>query len=191
MINYSEKELEKEKDLEKSTYSTHLVTFFSMISSLLGSSCCIIQLILNIFSVGCAGFAILDKYEIYFLFITSLSIGILLKLKGIKNTYKIILICIAISASKRIVNMFLKDAQIKSNVFLTVKGVKCNGCALKLCSELKTIAKKCSIDSLNPPIANISLEVDSNVKEELIRNKIIAVNLDYRILEFKFLKQKF
>ncbi len=93
-----------------------------------------------------------------------------------------------ISASKRIVNGFLKDEQIKSNVFLIVKGVKCNGCALRLCSELNTIAKKCSVDYLNPPIANISLEVDKNVREELIRDKVISVSLDYRILDFKYTK---
>lgn len=179
---------EKEKDLEKSTYSTHLVTFFSMISSLLASSCCIIQLLLNLFSIGCAGFAIFDKYEIHFLLMTTFFLCILVKIKGIKTTYKIILLCMAISASKRIANRFLKDEQIKSNVFLTVKGVKCNGCALRLCSELNTIAKKCSVDYLNPPIANISLEVDKNVREELIKDKVIYVSLNYKILEFKFIK---
>eukprot|EP01124_Arcella_intermedia_P025000 TRINITY_DN4367_c0_g1_i1.p1 TRINITY_DN4367_c0_g1~~TRINITY_DN4367_c0_g1_i1.p1 ORF type:complete len:175 (+),score=3.68 TRINITY_DN4367_c0_g1_i1:42-527(+) len=36
---------------------------FGVLSALLGSSCCVIQLFLNLFAVGCAGFAVLDPYS--------------------------------------------------------------------------------------------------------------------------------
>ncbi len=177
--------VEEQNNHKSIKFSSLLFTLFSMISSLLASSCCILQLILNIFSFGCAGFAIFDKYEFHFLILTTIFLLLLVKLKGIKNSYKIIILCIVISASKRIVNMFLKDNLIKSNIFIKIKGVKCNGCALKLCSELKSLANKCSIDYLNPPIANISLEVDKKIDENIIRNRIITVNLDYKVLEIK------
>jgi len=182
-IEYSEKD--KNQGKEKFYFSSYLFEFFSMISSFLASSCCIIQLFLNIFSIGCAGFAIFDKYEFHFLIMTSSFLCILIKLKGIRKTYKIILLCIAISISKRIVNLFLKDYNIESNAFLTVKGVKCNGCALKLCSELNKIAKRCSVEYLNPPIADFTLEIENNINENSIRNIISSVSLSYRILNMK------
>lgn len=162
----------------------HFVTLFSMLSSVLASSCCLIQLILNIFSLGCAGFAVFDKYEIHFFSFMIIFLCILVFLRGIKNSYKLIFLCILIASSKRIVNLYLKDENIQSNALIIIKGVKCNGCALKLCSELNSLAKRCSIDRLNPPIAEISLEIENHVSESILRNKILSVNFDYKILDF-------
>ena len=40
---------------------------FAVINGLLGSSCCLIQLVLNLFSIGCAGFSVLTPYRSIFL----------------------------------------------------------------------------------------------------------------------------
>lgn len=44
-----------------------LGSFAAVLAGLLNSSCCVVQLILNWFSVGCAGFAILDPFRPIFL----------------------------------------------------------------------------------------------------------------------------
>jgi hypothetical protein len=189
-----EKEREKinenqKQDKEYECSKNKLFEFLSLISSLLASNCCVIQLILNIFSLGCAGFAIFEKFEIQFHLLTFIFISLLLSRKGIKSTYLVIIFCIFLSFSKIFLNLFFKENTINSNIFVRIKGVKCNGCAIKLCSELKSIVKKCSIENLKPPFADLILEADENIKENEIRNKINIISFDYKILEMDFLQQ--
>jgi len=159
----------------------------SIITSLLSSNCCIIQLILNIFSLGCAGFSIFEKFEIQFHSLTFIFVSLLIYKKGLKRNFLIIILCVLLSMSKRFLNLYLKENTINSNISLSVKGVKCNGCAMKLCSELKSIVKKCSIENLNPPIADLLLEANKEINENIIRNKINMNNFDYKILKINFI----
>lgn len=161
--------------------------FSSIITSLLASSCCIIQLILNLFSVGCAGFAILDRYEIYFITITFILMSISFRRDGLtKKNIITVMICVLLISSRYLLESYIKNLDIPKNFTMIVEGVKCNGCAQKLCSELKKISEYCSIDELNPPIAKVSLLLPLDYTETLIKNYLLGINMSYKVLESKF-----
>ena len=54
--------------------SYYLQYLSSTVGGLLASSCCVIQLALNVFSFGCAGFSVLDDYRPLFLVLTFTSL---------------------------------------------------------------------------------------------------------------------
>ncbi|KAK9795948.1 hypothetical protein WJX73_002658 [Symbiochloris irregularis] len=49
--------------------------FWAVSGGLLASSCCVLQLVLNAFSVGCAGFSVLTPYRPVFAALTSASLA--------------------------------------------------------------------------------------------------------------------
>ncbi|KAG0047789.1 hypothetical protein BGZ83_007223 [Gryganskiella cystojenkinii] len=57
-----------------STSSSSSSYLSALVLGLLSSSCCIIQLVLNVFSIGCAGFSVLTDFRPLFLSISSLLI---------------------------------------------------------------------------------------------------------------------
>eukprot|EP01124_Arcella_intermedia_P025001 TRINITY_DN4367_c0_g1_i2.p1 TRINITY_DN4367_c0_g1~~TRINITY_DN4367_c0_g1_i2.p1 ORF type:complete len:195 (+),score=21.28 TRINITY_DN4367_c0_g1_i2:42-587(+) len=111
---------------------------FGVLSALLGSSCCVIQLFLNLFAVGCAGFAVLDPYSgiLNALSAASLSYNFWLNYQYSGRFYNknllisvvlAILFAIAPTVVNRVNNPVVKP-QTKE-IHLKVEGMKCLGCA--------------------------------------------------------------
>ena len=161
--------------------------FTSILTSLLASSCCSIQLILNLLSFGCAGFAILDPYEKYFISISIILICIIIKKEGFtKRNLFTIMICLLLISSRYLLLNYIKNSEIPKNFTMSVSGIKCSGCAQKLCSKLKTISEYCSIDNLNPPIAEVSLSLPSNYTIEQLETFLLNIDFSYKILSSVF-----
>jgi copper chaperone CopZ len=57
----------------------------ALTGGLLSSSCCVLQLLLNYTSIGCAGFSVLTPYQRYFRFLTVGILGYLLSRQGINS----------------------------------------------------------------------------------------------------------
>ena len=120
---------------EKNEKSSLSLVFFSVFGGLLSSSCCILQLLLNIVSFGCAGFAILDGLRSYFIFFTFCPlIGIFLFAKSKENRTNAmysLLIALLITFSKEGVQYFNEKNgdENKTCFLLQIEEVHCDGCA--------------------------------------------------------------
>src|SRR5689334_13007542 len=78
----------------------------AIITGLLSSSCCIIQLALNALSISCAGFSVLSPYRPFFLAITGAVIAYTIFHNGFnQRTLFTILIAVVLSASPEIVGL--------------------------------------------------------------------------------------
>ncbi|PRP79476.1 hypothetical protein PROFUN_05171 [Planoprotostelium fungivorum] len=118
-----------------------LLTYAAAISGgLLSSSCCVVQLVLNYFSIGCAGFSVLDPFRNTFLSITygtlfykvwrdqTLGRGLLTRENAITS-----LIVLALSVSPTVVRS-INHGRLSSEGDLIVKrveitGMNCESCA--------------------------------------------------------------
>ncbi|CAG8455261.1 717_t:CDS:1 [Diversispora eburnea] len=117
--------------------------FGAIITGLLSSSCCIIQLILNMFSVGCAGFSILTPFRSIFLSFTVIFFLLTIKKFGIKSkqTINTLIISLLLCFSPEFVS-FYNEGNIKlinvntvpeKEIFiLEIRGIGCEGCANKI-----------------------------------------------------------
>jgi len=115
---------------------------------LLSSSCCVIQLYLNFFSLGCAGFAALDRFRPFFLFLTGTGLATKTYLYDYKIYNNILrsipswLIAIALSCSPHVVRMINQAGlaqDVPSRYHYKVKGLKCEACANRLKRELEAL----------------------------------------------------
>ncbi|KAJ3111942.1 hypothetical protein HK100_002502 [Physocladia obscura] len=123
--------------------------------SLLGSSCCVIQLALNAFSIGCSGFSALDPFREIF---TALTVG-LLTLSLWQNSFRVtwkyirtVAISLLLLLSPHIVRMYNVSWQPDSAGesaemqrfnpqcdllwVWRIDGLKCEGCAARLKTRL-------------------------------------------------------
>lgn len=113
--------------------------------ALLSSSCCIIQLILNMFSISCAGFAILTPYRGL---LTSLSVLMLsygIYKKGIRNGSVMfsVLICMLLMISPEIVKkqnqQVITTTTTSYFIRLHLDGLGCEACANRIKSKLNSV----------------------------------------------------
>lgn len=120
------------------------------LTGLLSSSCCIVQLILNTFSVGCAGFSLLTPFRSIFLSFTVIFLLFVITKFGIKSkqTINTLLISSLLCSSPEIVSFYnegsipkLTRLIIFNNVntlpekeifMLEIQGIGCEGCANKI-----------------------------------------------------------
>jgi hypothetical protein len=82
---------------------------FAIINGLLGSSCCLIQLILNLFSIGCAGFSVLTPYRTIFLGMSTMFIISLFYKYGFRSkqrTFKLLFIILFLSFLPELVLLY-------------------------------------------------------------------------------------
>jgi len=105
---------------------------------LLSSSCCVIQLVLNSLSIGCAGFSALTPYRHFFVGLTSIFLGFVLARDGFsKRTLMTLLIASSLTLTPEIVAgwnqntfKFAKNSQkILERVIIQVDGPHCEACA--------------------------------------------------------------
>ena len=111
----------------------------ALVGGLLSSSCCAIQLILNLFSVSCAGFAVMDVYRIPF---TCLTFGLLgwkrmiAKQSGApfitRESLAVMGAALVLTLMPNMVrasNERVKVNDVGQTEWYSVQGMKCLGCA--------------------------------------------------------------
>ncbi len=156
---------ERRKSAVKSPENTELkhFSFFTILASLLGSSCCVIQLVLNALNIGCAGFALLDPYRGLF---TLLTIALLFWQGwryGFSNWKTMVISSLLLSSPYLVTALSQETAQVAvstaflpftsfftipifntkpteqlSEFHIKVIGMKCEACGLKVKQEIET-----------------------------------------------------
>ncbi|RIA80935.1 hypothetical protein C1645_791551 [Glomus cerebriforme] len=170
---------------DKSSY------IWAIITGLLSSSCCIIQLVLNIFSIGCAGFSILTPYRPIFLSFTTILILYTITKYGLKSkrTLIILLISLSLSSSPELISLY-NQGRITSNsekslikeieIFVVqIEGISCEGCANRIKTQIDS--KPFVIDSkvyFNNQSAIVSV-IPGNYKSIDIETWVKMVDFKY------------
>ncbi|TPX74295.1 hypothetical protein CcCBS67573_g04446 [Chytriomyces confervae] len=123
----------------------------TLLLALLGSSCCLIQLILNAMSIGCAGFALLDPLSPVFTSLTVVSLSLSLwrvrfrPNRSIAATAALSLFLLSLPSLVDKYNKsnlsHLESTTPKCTVSVTwnIHGLKCLGCAARLKSHLDAL----------------------------------------------------
>eukprot|EP00698_Gefionella_okellyi_P001065 TRINITY_DN10952_c0_g1_i1.p1 TRINITY_DN10952_c0_g1~~TRINITY_DN10952_c0_g1_i1.p1 ORF type:complete len:157 (-),score=22.36 TRINITY_DN10952_c0_g1_i1:154-624(-) len=112
-----------------------------IVLGLLSSSCCIIQLVLNLFSIGCAGFALLTPFRTVFITLLVVSFAIRIYLYGVTRALVLsLLVSVLLTFSTELVAQFNASSSLKSSevpaIVFTVHGVKCEACASRVKAAL-------------------------------------------------------
>jgi copper chaperone CopZ len=117
----------------------------ALFSALLSSSCCVIQLALNLFSVSCAGFAIFTPYRQYLVALTMvLSISSLVTSGFTKRSALNFAVCIMLMVSPEIVNYInqfgyaLSQANQDTHYLIGIDGMSCLACANRIRRTLES-----------------------------------------------------
>jgi copper chaperone CopZ/uncharacterized membrane protein len=160
-------------------------------TALLSSSCCVIQLALNFFSVSCAGFAIFTPYRHILSGVTVVLLTYNIYKKGgfnNRSTLFSVMLCIGLLISPNIVQMINRSTSNNSKIQqqqyyrIQLNGLGCEACANRIKNELNTYSW---IGDTNIFFNNQTAIVQTkyNEKEENIENKIIekikAIDLKY------------
>jgi copper chaperone CopZ len=121
--------------------------FASVILALLSSSCCILQLILNSLSIGCAGFSLLDAYRTELTVLTLTLMAYNLIYHRLKYTVYTTVICVVLMLSPEALstlNSYRTRPTVKASDCIqleySVPSMKCEGCANRIKSELQNNA---------------------------------------------------
>ena len=84
---------------------------WAVTGGLLSSSCCVLQLVLNYTSIGCAGFSVLTPYQRYFRFLTVGILGYLLSRQGANSrTLSTVAVSLMLMFSQDAVSAYNKRA---------------------------------------------------------------------------------
>lgn len=115
------------------------------LTALLSSSCCVIQLILNFFSISCAGFAILTPYQSLLNGITIVLLSYNLYNKGLNNrqTWLSLVISLLLMISPGIVKWMNQSTKtvitdIIYNYRIQLDGLGCEACANRIRNSLNS-----------------------------------------------------
>lgn len=113
------------------------------LTGLLSSSCCVVQLVLNYFSISCAGFAVLTPYRNVLSSITILLLSYNVYSKGLKNRHALlsVLLSVAFMISPevvKLVNHLPARSVDKSTVYFRfhLDGLGCEACANRIKNTL-------------------------------------------------------
>ncbi|GBC01986.1 hypothetical protein RclHR1_04400009 [Rhizophagus clarus] len=179
----------------KSTLSSDKSSYiWAITTGLLSSSCCIIQLVLNLFSISCAGFSILTPYRPIFLSFTTILILYTISKYGInsKRTLVTLLISLSLSSSPEIVSLY-NQGRITTSSFsserpltkeieifiVQINGISCEGCANRIKTQFDS--KPFVIDSkvyFNNQSAIVSV-IPGNYKSIDIETWVKMVDFKY------------
>jgi len=163
------------------------------IGGLLSSSCCLIQLLLNSFSVGCAGFAILTPYRPIFLAATTILLGYNVQNYGLtKATISSILLASSLSVSSEVLSLlnqgkFLnkrrkqKKLEDPQKVTLTIDGLGCEACATRVKNALNSLegVASCQVYFENKT-AIVQMSQANAISHEKLVDAIEAIDEDYK-----------
>lgn len=187
----------------------------STIGGLLSSSCCVIQLALNLFSIGCAGFSILDPYRPFFLVATFTSL-IASQLYLHRSFYSFLelrfIFLIALASTLVISPAIVQHLNDKNNyahnnddddgrvmmIKVEIEGVKCEACRNRAMGALKALdgvtgcrvtKKDCDEDAdgeSTTHIAEIYLRSPNAVSDSQIEEALRAARFDARIIDRRY-----
>lgn len=133
--------------------STSLTTLsVPILTSLLASSCCVIQLLLNSLSITCAGFAVLTPYRSFFTALTVLSLGYNFWAYGLtRSTFFALLLVLVLANSPEIVQLVNEgrlaqwttirptDRPQVTTYVLQIEGISCMSCANRIKATLDAL----------------------------------------------------
>lgn len=114
-------------------------------TALMSSSCCIIQLMLNFFSISCAGFAVFTPYRSI---LSSITLGLLsydMYHRGFKNRASLLMaiLCISLMISPEIVEYINQhDSTVEQGSFyyrIQLHGLGCEACANRIKNTLNSM----------------------------------------------------
>ncbi|KAG2176467.1 hypothetical protein INT43_005707 [Umbelopsis isabellina] len=118
----------------------------ALCSALLSSSCCVIQLALNVFSFSCAGFAVFTPYRPYLVALTAvLSLSSLFTNGFTKRSVLNFAACMLLMVSPEIVNYVnrfgyaLPQAAHDTHFLVGIDGMSCMACANRIRRTLESV----------------------------------------------------
>ncbi|KAG2231503.1 hypothetical protein BDF21DRAFT_420072 [Thamnidium elegans] len=162
------------------------------LTALLSSSCCVIQLVLNFFSISCAGFAIFTPYRRLLTTVTILMLAYTIRNKGIKNRQVLIstFISVAFMISPEIVktiNVSSTDKVVSSIVFyfrVHLDGLGCEACANRIKNRLNAVEwildTRVYFDNSTAIVQTITRIVDHSITDLI---KSIDTKYDAQVLD--------
>lgn len=118
--------------------------YWSLFSALLSSSCCVIQLVLNLFSFSCAGFSVLTPFRPFLVVLTITVLSYTLFSQGLNfRTVSNVVFCVLLMQSQDIVDHFNQSGRALANVgtthyLLGIDGMSCMACANRVKQTLET-----------------------------------------------------
>lgn len=158
------------------------------LTGLLSSSCCIIQLVLNFFSISCAGFAVLTPYRHILSSITVLLLSYNMYNNGLKNRQALfsLLISVAFMASPEVVKLVnhlpaARSSKIKSTVYYRfhLDGLGCEACANRIKNTLNQIDWIYDTRVFFDNQTAIVQTIDQENIEQLVIEKIQSIDFKY------------
>lgn len=162
------------------------------LTALLSSSCCVIQLVLNFFSISCAGFAIFTPYRRLLTTVTILTLAYNVRNKGLKNRQVLLstLISVIFMISPEIVkmiNLSSSDNVVSSVVFyfrINLDGLGCEACANRIKNRLNAVEwildTRVFFDNRTAIVQTISQIVDDSIIDLI---KSIDIKYDAQVLD--------
>ena len=136
---------------KKSLLSDKSSYVWAIITGLLSSSCCIIQLVLNLFSIGCAGFSILTPYRPIFLSFTMILMLYTINKYGLnsRRTLATLLISLSLSSSPELVSLYnqgritISSSNLEKHLtkeveifIVQIDGISCEGYANRIKTQI-------------------------------------------------------
>lgn len=163
------------------------------LTALLSSSCCVIQLVLNFFSISCAGFAIFTPYRRLLSTVTILMLAYNVHNKGIKNRQVLIstLISVVFMISPEIVKAINLSSTgnnvVSSTVFyfrINLDGLGCEACANRIKNRLNAVEwildTRVYFDNRTAIVQTITQIVDDSIIDLI---KSIDIKYDAQVLD--------
>ncbi|CAF0755882.1 unnamed protein product [Didymodactylos carnosus] len=180
----------KSDQLSRNTNSSLLLTWLtSLFGGMLISSCCVVQLLLNLFCIGCAGLnTLLKPYRLFFITFTlaSLIYSFFNQLKKPKSSRKwkqfvfILLITFFLSITPELLKMYNNSYNLTNDMNdLTttsqwqITGMACEGCRSAIIQSLKKLDGISSIDiDLNTGLCQIRQSNKIVLDDKQIENAV-------------------
>lgn len=146
------------------------VVLGALTGGLLSSSCCVLQLVLNCMSIGCAGFSAITPYQSYFKLLTGGLLSYLVRKQGLnRRTATTVLCSCMLMMSQDIVSIYNKGTMqhllhrsgllgkqqqeqqqepATAKFILKVHGLRCEACAARLRGALHAVSgvQNCTVN---------------------------------------------
>lgn len=148
--------------------------------AILSSSCCIIQLIFNYFSLSCAGFAVLTPYRLEFSLLVLPFLFTQLK----NRKYTQLLLTILIMLSQDIVSFYNnfkhnQPGKCFNKYDYKLDGMKCEGCANRVKNSLEQLYPKVAVDFSTKTI-HLWNNLDAAIDDTALSKALFALDFNYK-----------
>jgi len=162
-----------------SKLATHLLT---LSTATLGSSCCLIQLLLNALGFGCAGFAVLTPYQPLFAALSVTCLGYSIHRNRSSTAVKIAVSALLILLSPYLLAYFNLVGLSSGKEFITgeVRGAKCEGCLNSVKNRLGALENITGVsaqfqrDKSDLQIADVSISASYPISQIILQEALKA-----------------